>query len=161
MPMSPAASLQGLDNSTLIGDADLLPRHPIFHARDFLPRLKPRQLGGTPARRRPSRKTLKRASRVAAQELLRLGPRLLFAPRMAQRCDQITTSGIIIRGAAERPLGGVYRRVEPTRQEASGRMQVEAVYRLERQRIQPFADLGAGERSLEIAVQTDTQAPRT
>ncbi len=37
MPMSPAASLPGQDNSALIGDADLLPRHPIFRARDLEP----------------------------------------------------------------------------------------------------------------------------
>jgi len=37
MPMSPAASLPGQDNSALIGDADLLPRHPIFRARDSEP----------------------------------------------------------------------------------------------------------------------------
>jgi AraC-like DNA-binding protein len=35
MPMSPAASLPGLDNSALMGGADLLPRHPIFRACDL------------------------------------------------------------------------------------------------------------------------------
>jgi AraC-like DNA-binding protein len=35
MPMKPAASLPGPDNCALIGDADLLPRHPIFHASDL------------------------------------------------------------------------------------------------------------------------------
>jgi AraC-like DNA-binding protein len=37
MPMSSAASLPGLDNSAPIGDTDLLPRHPIFHASDLEP----------------------------------------------------------------------------------------------------------------------------
>ena len=37
MPMSPEASLPGLDNSAPIADADLLPRHPTFHASDLEP----------------------------------------------------------------------------------------------------------------------------
>jgi AraC-binding-like domain len=35
MPMSPAASLPGQDNSLLLGGADELPRHPIFRARNL------------------------------------------------------------------------------------------------------------------------------
>jgi AraC-like DNA-binding protein len=35
MPMSLAASLPGQDYSALLGGADLLPRHPIFRARDL------------------------------------------------------------------------------------------------------------------------------
>ena len=37
MVMSPAASLPGQDNGSLIGEADLLPRHPVFRARDLEP----------------------------------------------------------------------------------------------------------------------------
>ena len=37
MVMSPAASLPGPDNGSLIGEADLLPRHPVFRARDLEP----------------------------------------------------------------------------------------------------------------------------
>jgi AraC-like DNA-binding protein len=37
MPMWPAAARSGEDNSALAGDADLLPRHPIFRARDLEP----------------------------------------------------------------------------------------------------------------------------
>jgi AraC-like DNA-binding protein len=37
MPMSPAACLPGQDKSALIAEADLLPRHPIFRARDLEP----------------------------------------------------------------------------------------------------------------------------
>ena len=37
MPMWPAAARSGENNSALAGDADLLPRHPIFRARDLEP----------------------------------------------------------------------------------------------------------------------------
>ena len=37
MPISPAAALPGQDNGSLIGEADLLPRHPVFRARDLEP----------------------------------------------------------------------------------------------------------------------------
>jgi len=37
MPISLAAGPSGQDNAALNGDTDLLPRHPIFHARDLEP----------------------------------------------------------------------------------------------------------------------------
>jgi AraC-like DNA-binding protein len=37
MPLSPGTSLTGQDNAALLGGADLLPRHPIFRARDLEP----------------------------------------------------------------------------------------------------------------------------